>query len=33
MIPAIAWAALAVTALLGTMLFARLTSEMVGQAS
>jgi hypothetical protein len=30
MIPAIAWAAIAVTALLGTMLFAKLTSQAVG---
>lgn len=30
MIPAIAWAALAIIALLGTMLFARLTTDMVG---
>tara|TARA_R110000868_G_scaffold137978_2_gene351707 strand:+ start:296 stop:397 length:102 start_codon:yes stop_codon:yes gene_type:complete len=32
MIPAIRWAALAVTALLGSMLFVRLTSEIVGRA-
>jgi len=30
MIPAIAWAAIAVTALAGTMLFAKLATEMAG---
>jgi hypothetical protein len=31
MIPAIGWAAIAVTAMLGTMLFAKLAAEMAGR--